>query len=352
MNYFKWLLFPLTLIYGSIVRLRNHLFDIDYYKSFEFQTNIIAVGNLTVGGTGKTPMVEYLIRLLSKEYNVSTLSRGYGRKTRGFKKGDIASSTPHEIGDEPFQYLLKYTKMVNIFVGEERALAIPNILHECPETQIILLDDAYQHRTVKPSLNILLSTYDRPFYEDHILPSGRLREQRKGANRADVVIITKCPKQVNMEEFKENLLPYLENENTPVFFTAVTYGKLTSFDGIELDNFPTRNFVLVTGIANANDFKHHLVDNGEVLHHFEFPDHHHYKLSDVSKINNKFEGKDTIFITTEKDFAKLREFKKELRDLPFFYIPIEIELLDNKFEFDQLIRKSIQSYEIDGGENG
>ncbi|MEL7146090.1 MAG: tetraacyldisaccharide 4'-kinase, partial [Bacteroidota bacterium] len=228
MKIFKWLLFPFAVLYDLITRLRNHLYNIEYYKSFEFQTNVISVGNLTVGGTGKTPMIEYLIRLLRDQYGLATLSRGYGRKTRGFLQGDFDQTKVHDIGDEPFQYLLKFHDKVGIFVGEERAWAIPGILMERPGTEVILLDDAYQHRTVLPSLSILMTRYDRLFSADFLMPMGRLREARKGASRADAVVVSKCPFNFDEKAIIEDIRKYIA-PSIPVFFTSVAYGAAMSF---------------------------------------------------------------------------------------------------------------------------
>ena len=192
MNATQALLYPFTLLYGTITDFRNHLYNMGQRPSIQFDTNVINVGNLTVGGTGKTPHVEYLIRLLHSQYKVATLSRGYGRKTKGFILAND-EATAESIGDEPLQFYKKFKNECVVSVGEERALAIPHILTEHPETQVVLLDDAYQHRAVTPSFNILLTDYNRLFYQDYPFPSGRLRERRKGAKRANAVIVTKCP---------------------------------------------------------------------------------------------------------------------------------------------------------------
>ncbi len=350
MKFFKWLLFPFAVLYDMITRLRNHLFNIGHFKSFEFQTNVISVGNLSVGGTGKTPMVEYLIRLLRDSYQTATLSRGYGRKTKGFLKGEIGDTKVSDIGDESFQYLLKYGHQTDVFVGEERVWAIPGILYEKPSTEIILLDDAYQHRSVKPSLSIVLTRYDQLFYEDYLLPYGRLRERRKGIERADAIVVTKCPKQLDQHKVVQNIKQY-NIHNRPVFFTSVKYGELVSFNAETPLLNSKMKVVLVSGIANADDFESYCLQNYDIIDHLRFGDHHHYRITDIDKIKSFMVEEEVIFITTEKDFVKLREFEKELGDLPFYYLPIEIVFKDNKSEFDELVKKSIKSYETPQGED-
>ena len=350
MKFLKWLLFPFAVLYDLVTRLRNHLFNIGHFKSFEFQTNVISVGNLAVGGTGKTPMVEYLIRLLKDNHSVSTLSRGYGRKTKGFLQADIQQTTVSDIGDEPFQYLLKYGEQIGVFVGEERAWAIPGILYEQPKTEVILLDDAYQHRSVKPSLSIVLTKYDHLFTNDYLMPYGRLREPRTGINRADMIVVTKCPTQINREEVVDQISKYLNN-NVPVFFTSVKYGEAIPFNNRTEKDFSNKQLVLISGIANADDFEVYCQQQFNVLNHLRFGDHHFYKQKDIEKLRAYSKGDEVVFLTTEKDFVKLREFEKELGDLPFYYLPIEVVFKDNKSEFDELVKKSIKSYDTPDGED-
>lgn len=350
MKFLKRLLFPFAVLYDAITRFRNHLFNIGHLKSFEFQTNVISVGNLTVGGTGKTPMVEYLIGLLSENLHVATLSRGYGRKTKGFRVGNLNTTKVSDIGDEPFQYLLKYGNHVDVYVGEERAWAIPSILFEKPETEVILLDDAYQHRSVKPSLSILLTKYSNLFTDDFLLPLGRLRESRKGAGRADIIIVTKCPERTDQVEICQKIDRYTK-EQKPVFFTSVRYGNPVRFYGMHQSEINKSKFILISGIASADDFEDYCQQQFDVVDHLRFSDHHHYKIKDIDKIKSLSSNQQVIFLTTEKDFVKLREFEKELGDLPFYYLPIEIVFQNNKSEFDELVKKSIKSYETPDGED-
>lgn len=350
MKFLKWLLFPFALLYDVITRLRNHLFNIGHFKSFEFQINVISVGNLSVGGTGKTPMVEYLIRLLAENYQVATLSRGYGRKTRGFRKADLNEAKVSDIGDEPYQYLLKYGDTADVYVGEERAWAIPEILYERPSTEVILLDDAYQHRSVFPSLSIVLTRYDQLFFEDYLLPYGRLREPRSGIDRADIIIVTKCPLEFDRESIINRINQYTHPQK-PIFFSSVKYGELISFKDKSNPAAPVKSVVLISGIANADDFEAYCRNKFDLKGHLKFGDHYHYQKADVDKIRSFKADEEIIFVTTEKDFVKLREFEKELGDLPFYYLPIEIVFKDNKSEFDELVKKSIKSYETPNGED-
>ena len=217
MKLFSWLLFPFSLLYSSIMHFRNYQFDNGTRKTTNFDRVVISVGNLSMGGTGKTPFIEYLIKLLKANHNIATVSRGYGRKTNGFRIANDKDDTK-SIGDEPLQLFKKYKRDIIVSVGEERILAIPSVLLEFPETDVFLLDDAFQHRKVGRDFNILLSDYHKPFYEDHVLPMGRLREGRPGANRADCILVTKCPELNDSEklEIKNQISVYAPK--APVFF--------------------------------------------------------------------------------------------------------------------------------------
>jgi tetraacyldisaccharide 4'-kinase len=339
------LLYPFAILYDVITRVRNYLYDTGRRGSVKFDANVIAVGNLAVGGTGKTPQVEYLIRLLKEQYKVATLSRGYGRKTKGFLLADESSSAT-TIGDEPFQYYQKFGHEITVAVGEERAIAIPSILLERPETQVILLDDAYQHRAVRPSFSILLSDYSKPFYKDYVLPAGRLREARKGAERADVIIITKCPEALLEEELQniKNKVNYYSNKDVAIFFTGIKYGEPINIFDKSL-SAKDKKMVLFTGLANPESLINYIEKTYVLSEHIEYPDHYFYKTKDIESILSTFNalnGKnDHILLTTEKDMVKLLDplFKKQLQNVSLFYIPIEIYFLREKEKFDQLIFK-------------
>ena len=224
MPFFRYLLFPFSLIYYFLTQFRNWLFEKGIFKSFSFDRVVISVGNLTVGGTGKTPMTEYLTEMLQEDYNLAFLSRGYKRKTRGFRIAE-ATDDATTIGDEPYEYYRKFNKISTVAVGEDRALSIPKILLKHPEVEVILLDDGFQHRSVKPDINILLTDYGRLFYKDWLLPTGNLREARVNALRAEMVVVTKCPEDIGQDERQEisSRVRKYTRTSAPVFFSKIKY---------------------------------------------------------------------------------------------------------------------------------
>jgi tetraacyldisaccharide 4'-kinase len=338
MPFYKILLWPLAVLYDAVTRVRNYLYDIGHKPSFKFETVVISVGNLNVGGSGKTPMIEYLVRLLSDKYSLAILSRGYGRKTKGFRlasKQDDAKT----LGDEPYQYYRKYGKRVTVCVGEERVLAIPTILNERPETQIILLDDAFQHRAVRPQFSILLTEYYSLFSQDYVLPMGRLRESRCGAKRADVVVVTKCFLPLNEGEKVASLQRYAGDK--PVFFSGFDYKSVMPFTaGKEVG----KKVILVSGIANTSFLFGFVATHYEVMHHFEFGDHHPYSRANIKKIESmkKKLGADSI-LTTEKDMVKLIDpsLKTAMVETDWFYLPVETKFLKGGSEFDEMVLKMV-----------
>lgn len=340
----KFLLFPFALIYGWITSLRNHLYDIGTYKSVEFDINVISVGNLAVGGTGKSPMVEFIVKLLKKNnHSPATLSRGYKRKTRGFRLA-TDKDTAATLGDEPFQFWLKFNKEVPVAVGEERVMAIPEILFAHEDCNVVVCDDAYQHRTLRPNLNVLLSTYKRPFFEDHLMPYGRLREARNGASRADIMVFTKCEELVAPNEaYIEKARKYIM-AGVPVFFTKSKYkAPIAIFNnGLEFVN----KVILVSGLADNSNLVEYVDKEYDLMKHLEYGDHHHFSNSDIEHIitiYDQFKNEGSVSIlTTEKDATKIREFK-ELSEMPVFYLPIEIEFLDEGDKFEQLILRSFKN---------
>lgn len=339
------LLYPFAILYNLITRFRNHLYNLSLKPSIGFDLPVICVGNLTVGGTGKTPHIEYLIRLLKKTTKVATLSRGYGRKTRGFLLAEEAP-TAGDIGDEPMQFYQKYGQEIVVAVGEQRAFAIPSILQSYDDTEVILLDDAYQHRKVRPSFNILLTDYNQAFYRDFLLPAGRLRESRIGAKRASTIIVSKCPDQLNTDEqasISQAIRKY-SAENTPIFFTGIRYGKPIS---LNKKNTDFGDVMLLTGIAKAALFKSHVNEHYQLIDHLELADHVSYSTSVIDTIIKRFgalKGKNSVILTTEKDAVKLMEIP-QLVDLPICYIPIEVYFLGNtQPKFDQLIIDHVKDF--------
>ena len=339
-----WLL-PLSWIYGSIVRLRNWLFDIGLKKSRAFSLPIISVGNITVGGSGKTPHVEYLIRLLQDKMKVAVLSRGYKRKTRGFVLANENTTMP-EIGDEPFQM---HQKFPNIYVAVDakrvRGIETLQSEEETKDVDVVLLDDAFQHRYVKPGINILLVDYHRLIIYDKMLPAGRLREPLSGKSRADIVIITKCPKDLKPMEFRVltkamDLYPFQK-----LYFTCIDYDTpkgVFNDKQIALDELKDYNVLLLTGIASPKQMEHDLKPMVKELHSLSFGDHHRFKGKDIDRINETFESlpEPRIIITTEKDAVRLREadgFYESVKE-GMYELPIKVSfMLDQEEIFNEKI---------------
>lgn len=332
------LLFPFSILYGGITDLRNYWYDSGWLRSFHFRTRVIAVGNLNVGGSGKSPMIEYLIRLLSEEYSVATLSRGYGRRTRGFRIARQEDSA-RSIGDEPLQYFRKFHN-IHVTVGEERAVAIPFILAEFPDTEVILLDDAFQHRPVHPDLQLLITEYGRPFYKDVPLPAGDLRERRKGARRADVVVVSKCPAALDAgqrQKISEEIRSY--NASAPVFFTSVRYGQPVPLLNHTDESLPV---VVVSGIANPVPFEEYVAGHFEVLGYKRFPDHHAYTAREVGDLVSYCASFGRCrLLMTEKDAVKLsaKSWHPLWEEIPLAYIPIQVWFLHEEKKFRSTIRK-------------
>ena len=337
------LLLPFSLLYGLATGLRNYLYNVGYSKSFNYDIMVINVGNLRVGGTGKTPMIEYLVRLLHQKYSLATLSRGYKRKSKGFILAS-AQSTSDQLGDEPYQMFLKYGKVTQVAVGEERSLAIPHILMEHPETQVILMDDAFQHREVRPDFNILLSDYNDPFFEDSILPGGRLRESRSGAKRADVIVMTKCPSDISAQQMSQvaDKVGKYSAPGTPVFFTALRYSKIRALNGSPKAG---GSYVAFSGLANPGPFEQHLKENYNIVDTVTFNDHHHYTVEEFKSLVNKAREQKADLLTTEKDVVKFRspEFLKHLKEIRLCYISIEHKFLKDGSIFDASIIQAIDN---------
>ena len=339
-----WLL-PLSWIYGSIVRLRNWLFDIGLKKSKAFSIPIISVGNITVGGSGKTPHVEYLVRLLHDKVKIAVLSRGYKRKSHGYVLAN-ESTTMSEIGDEPFQMHKKF-KDIYVAVDAKRTRGIENLQsdEETKDVDVVLLDDAFQHRYVKPGINILLVDYHRLIIYDKMLPAGRLREPLSGKNRADIVIITKCPKDLKPMEFRVltkamDLYPFQN-----LYFTCINYDKprgVFEDKQIALEDLKDYHVLLLTGIASPKQMEHDLKPMAKEIHTLSFGDHHRFKGKDVDRINETFEAmpEPRIIITTEKDAVRLREteglYEKVKESM--YELPIKVNfMLEQEDNFNEKI---------------
>ncbi len=321
MLYLKWLLFPFSLLYHIIVSLRNWCYDAGYFKSYEPPVKTICVGNLSVGGTGKSPMIEYLIRRYSNEYKIAVLSRGYKRKTKGCVEVQ-PTMTVAEVGDEPLQFKKKFND-TKVFVEADRTKGIKTILQTYPETNLILLDDAFQHRKVKAHHYILLTTYKSPYFKDYILPVGWLRESRSGAKRAQTIVVTKCPEHLSNEE-KNNCIQHIKpKKRQKVLFSKIEYSDkvYAKNQSVYLKDFD--NFYLITGIANPKPVLKFLNEKQKSFEHFNFPDHHNFTTKEIAKFN----GLKQPILTTEKDFMRLSD---KVRN-EIFYLPIKV-ILDKEIE--------------------
>lgn len=329
MNLLRKALFPLSWVYDGITRLRNAAYSIGWLKSESFSIPTIVVGNLSAGGTGKTPMVAYLTELLQKDHKIAVLSRGYKRKTRGFQLAN-SKSTPEQLGDEPYQLYQQFDNVV-VAVDENRPHGVQSLISTHPDLEGILLDDAYQHRKLEPSFRILLTTYNQPWFRDCLLPSGNLREAVVGKNRADVVVVTKCPTDLSEEDVDlfKNKLQLMPHQ--ALFFTSIVYDDyLLGAQKQLLSDFVHQEFVLVTGIANPSSLLDHLDRLGARYTHLAFADHHAFSQSDIKKIG----GYNQPILTTEKDYVRLKQHK--LNEL--YYLPIQQHFLTKKSAFDDLIR--------------
>lgn len=343
MRWYEPLLYPFALVYDLVTRVRNWMFDTGLKKSLNFDVPVIVVGNLNLGGSGKTPMVEYLIECFQDESTIAALSRGYGRRTKGFLLAD-QDMGPEDLGDEPFQIFSKYGNRVTVSVGEKRVEAIPQILKLKPKTDLLVLDDAFQHRYVKGDFYILLTTYQKPFYQDKVLPMGTLRERPSGAKRADIVIVTKCPLGISQEE-KESMKAQIQRfTRAEVIFAGLQYGKPFSINSKFTET--RQDVVLVSGIANDSLFVEEAQKHYNVRHHLSFPDHYSYKLSDIQKFRDLLlKCGSAMILTTEKDAVKLKNeaFSKYLEDFPIFVMPIKVKMDHDKSQYlEEQIKKIIK----------
>lgn len=324
------LLFPFAIIYGFIIWLRNWLYKTNFIGSTDFEVPVFTIGNLSVGGTGKTPFVEFLIELLHEHYKIAVLSRGYKRKTTGYLAVQNFHTTK-DVGDEPLMLKLKYPS-VQVTVGEERVFAIPRLISEQPQTQVILLDDAFQHQSVRPDINILLTTYEKPFYDDLILPLGTLREFESGKNRANIIVVTKCPKDLNESEQAQIINKIKPTANQKVFFSTIEYGVaynlLNPNDRLFFDK--KDSYVLVTGIANARQLKENIAKQSTEIVHYEFDDHHFFESHELEAIKKNYPDLKK-WITTEKDGVRLAAYKNWLieNNISLYCLPIKTKLIGN-----------------------
>lgn len=324
----KIILFPIAVIYGGIIILRNWLYKTQFIGSTDFEIPVISIGNLSMGGTGKTPMVEFLIEQLYGKYKVGVLSRGYKRKTTGYLEV-LPNLDANKVGDEPFMLKLKYPD-TKVAVGEQRVIAIPKLLAKHPETQVILLDDAFQHQSVRPDMNILLTTYEHPFYKDAIFPLGTLREFASGKSRANIIVVTKCPPHINEVTQKEIMDKINPTPKQLVFFSTLDYGApyniLNPMDRMYFQGDKTS--LLITGIANASPLKEYLLNQVKEVVHFEYDDHHFFSTYELEIILKNYPN-NKQWITTEKDGVRLALHRNWLlqQGVSLYCIPIRTRII-------------------------
>ena len=330
----KFLLYPLSVFYSIYSSFRNLLFDIGIIDSIEYKIPTIGIGNISTGGTGKSIIVDYIIEKFKTNKKITTLSRGYNRKTKGYVHASEKSNA-YEIGDEPFQFFSKHPE-INVVVCEDRRKGMNIILNNLPNTELCIWDDVFQHRFVKPGLMILATTFQYPFYKDEILPIGNLRENKESSKRADLILVTKCPEDLktkDKEMFIEALNP---TDNQKVFFSTLTYKqKIKSNSGeVNIDKLGEGDFILVTGIADSSHLVNFLKSKDFNFKHLKYSDHYNFNKPSIDKIRSLSNGK--IVLTTEKDYGRLRP---KINDREIFYVEVSMifntEL--NEFNFKETI---------------
>lgn len=343
------LLYPFSVIYRIITAIRNFLYDSGVLRSHEFSVPVICVGNITVGGTGKTPHTEYIGDLLRKDFNIAILSRGYKRKSSGFRFADQSSAST-DIGDEPLQMHRKL-QGVTVAVDSNRVRGVKTIMKERPGTGVIILDDGFQHRRINPGFSIILYDYSRPMIKDYLLPYGNLRESIHGMNRADIILITKSPEDISPIQRRIIVKEIDKRPYQNLYFTSIRYEKpVNVFDGsvperdiIDKTYAEKRGIVLVTGIANPEPLYRHLSKRAGEIIHLSFGDHHQFTEKDIRKITDAWaslNSPEKYLLTTEKDAVRLREFTNFAESIRafFYFVPVGIDFLNNdREEFDNII---------------
>ncbi|MBC3757339.1 tetraacyldisaccharide 4'-kinase [Hyunsoonleella sp. SJ7] len=334
MKLLRKILFPIVPVYFIVTWFRNKLYDWGIKSSTSFDFPVICVGNLSVGGTGKTPMIEYLIRLLKDENSLSTLSRGYKRKTKGFQLAD-ENATAQTIGDEPYQLYHKFRSEIQVAVDGNRVNGIHQLRNLEDIPNLILLDDAFQHRKVKAGLYILLTTFDNPYFKDIVLPTGDLREPRGGAQRADIIVVTKCPPKLSEVEKSQFVKRIKPKEGQSVFFSSIGYADEVLSERSKKKLTELDSFTLVTGIANAMPLVDHLKRKGLSFEHLNFKDHHGFTEKDIALLEKK-----SMILTTEKDFMRLRQYPSLLDKM--YYLPISVSI-ERDTDFNARIRSFVSA---------
>ncbi len=357
-NRWSWVLIPFSWLYGLVVSVRNAFYDRRIFSSESFRVPLISVGNLSAGGTGKTPHIEYLAGLLKPGYRVATLSRGYMRRTKGFRLA-TAQSVPDEVGDEPLQLKIRHPD-ITVAVDRDRVNGVKRLMEMIPPAEVVLLDDAFQHRSVKPGLSMVLMDYHRPVDRDLLLPAGRLREPLRSLNRADGIIVTRSPGEVNEEERRQWRTRLKLSERQSLFYSTVEYGSFLSVytgtppllkdQGIVSGDQPVEAILLVTGIAHPEGLKEFISNHAAVIHHLRYPDHHEFSRSELRKIERNFvrlkeKFQRAMVLTTEKDAMRLRQLEPgEILHKSVFAIRIHIRFLsDDQEKFDNQILEYVRN---------
>ena len=333
MSLLRILLFPISLLYFLYQFTRNKFYDLKLIKSQEFDIPTISVGNLSVGGSGKTPLVNYIISILKNDYKIGFLSRGYGRDSSGYILANERTDV-NEIGDEP--YLIKKNhKELTVAVSEKRVIGIKKTLEKIDGIQMFVLDDAFQHRSLKCSINIVLSTFKKPYYNDFVMPTGNLREPKSGIKRAQIIIISKCPLELEINKRQEIIRKIAPLSYQKVFFTTIHYDEfIKGQDKIKIKDLVDSHVLLVTGIADSSDLENFLKKNQINFEHIKYNDHHNYSEADIKLIKSKSVNKKVI--TTKKDYYKLIN-NKSLKDI--YYLGIKVKFLNGEDNFNSKIRK-------------
>lgn len=335
MRKLRLLLFPVAGIYYLVTLTRNKLYDTGIFKSKKYDIPVICVGNLSVGGTGKSPMTEFVVRLLHHDYKVATLSRGYGRKTKGYL--DVhPENQATMVGDEPLQFAQKF-KNIQVAVCEDRQTGIETLLSKVNAPEVIVLDDAYQHRKVEAGFYILLTAYSDLYSNDFLLPAGNLRESRAGASRADVVVVTKCPENLSSQEQVSIVDSLNVNKTKQVYFSTISYDEkvYSALGPVQLNRLKVKKVTLVTGIANPKPLSEYLTSQGLSFSHEAYGDHHNFTSSEIEMLD-----KLDCILTTEKDYVRLRPLLK-MSDL--YYLPIKAQFLDGEELLSEEIKNFVSS---------
>lgn len=332
----RWYLYPFSVVYHLVTAVRNSLYSLGIFKSTTFRTPIINVGNLSVGGSGKSPMVMYLADFLSKYSRTGVLSRGYGRMTKGYGITNYESNYK-TVGDEAMQLFERFKNRFVIGVSEDRVAGAKKIISDM-DLDVLVLDDAYQHRAIKPGLTILMTDYSDPYFKDFLLPAGNLRESRSGSSRAQIIVVSKCPQNLTEEKKQYYISRIRPQHNQKVFFSSITYDEIVFGKSQSLpdNNLAYYDILLITGIANPKPLLEHLSKFSNRVKHLKFRDHHNFTDSDIKNIISEYKklGEYKLILTTEKDYVRLKTFDY-LRE-HIYYWPINV-IIDRKEEFDRCI---------------